>query len=256
MMKLQHITKLLVIAALACALFLQTACPTRKNTLVIVIVDLTGSVPTEAQSQSLCALQERAAGLLRGDTLIVIPLVGDAVTETPGRILRFAVSERRQAYDQDLTDLQAEITRQLQGLQEQAARTPAKSTDLLGALRLAAEEAQRQLQVAHDSQRTLHVQIVALSDFIQDDTQGLNFKRDPRLANTDAARKFAAEEAQSRTVNLSGATILLGSLRSDDLKLLNQERREALRVFWSEYCRAANAASVNFATDGIGALAK
>ena len=127
---------------------------------------------------------------------------------------------------------------------------------ITGAFRLAAEEAQRQTQAARDKNHKLQVRIVALSDFIQDDTQGLNFKRDPRLANTDAARKFAAAETERRGVDLQGATILLGSLRSDDLKLLNQERREALRVFWSEYCRAAHAASVNFATDGIGALAK
>jgi hypothetical protein len=256
-MKQRKMMKRAALAALAGLFFLQTACwRTTPNTVVIAVVDLTGSVPAEAQRQAFDALQANASGLRRGDTLIVIPLAGDAVTETPGRILRFALSEQRQVYDQDLTDLKTNIAKQLKELQEQAARAPAKSTDLLGALRLAAEEARRQQQTARDKQHKLQVRVIVLSDFIQDDTQGLDFKRDPRLANQDAARKFAAEEAQRRGADLSSAEVLLGSLRSDDLKILNQERREALRVFWTEYCRAARAAIINFASDGIGALTK
>lgn len=255
MKKLQQIMKPIVLAALLGVSLWHTACwRPRENTVVIAIVDLTGSVPAEAQSQALNALQETSAGLQRGDTLIVIPLVGDALTETPGRVLRFTLSERRQAYDQDRADLKTEIARRLQDLQRQAALAPAKSTDLLGALRLAAEEAQRQTQTAQAKNRKFHTRIVALSDFIQDDSNGLDFKRDPRLANPDAARKFAAKAAEQSATDLQGVTVLLGSLRSDDLKPLNQERREGLRVFWTEYCRAAHAASVSFATDGIGAL--
>jgi hypothetical protein len=241
--------------ALILFLLLSSACRRERNVILIVIIDLTGSVPADAQADAFNALQASVRQLRRGDALIVIPLAGDAATELPGRILRFDISRQRKAYDEDLKQLAAEAKRKLEALQRQASENPAKGTDLFGAMLMAAGEARQQMAAAKSDDKEVFVRVLALSDFIQDDAQA-DFKRDVRLANEAAAKKFAAELAQRKPLALQSSEIYLGLLRSADLKAMNQSRRDAVRVFWTEYCNAGQPKSLQFVMDGPGQAEK
>lgn len=217
------------------------------HTKNVFIVEATKSVPEDARAEAHTAIGHGVGDLKRGDDLVVVPLTGDAATEASGKVLRFRISTKRKAYDADLRETRAKIQTALDEMRGAAAAKPFLHTDLLGSLRLAAEE---KPNGANGEEFTLAV----LSDMIQDTTD-INFMTHPALANEASARKFADGLMAKHQTMWTGARIFLGQLRSDDLKKLKPGRREAIRAFWLEYFRAGGAAEVVWATDGVGELA-
>jgi len=122
---------------------------------------------------------------------------------------------------------------------------PGARTDILGALRLAAEE----MQLAGQARKTT---ILLLSDLIQDDSQ-FDFKSDPALRNEASATPFASASAHRAGLSLHGVPIFLGLLRSKDLGRLSPRRRLAIEAFWLGFLQESGAKPV-VAEDGPGLL--
>jgi hypothetical protein len=230
---------------LACALML-AGCKRAKNKSLslVFIIDMTASTDAEGRAKAFKAVQIwfEQKRLRRGDKITVIPVTGDAWTESQGRILRFKLSEKREAYDADLRRLGEEVFKSMEQMERAAAENPYKFSDILGAVQLGAEELQRE---SVDTQKVL----VILSDFVQDDAQG-KFKTAAYLADKKAAQDYAKKIAATHPQNFQGNLVYMGLLRSTDLRSMSPGRREALQVFWTEYFRQRGASEIITAIDG------
>jgi len=237
------------ICALAIFVLLIAACgkEQRESLCLVCIIDLTRSLETESQREAFDAIQSTLKEMRRGDRIAIIPITGDAMTQSQGRIIRFQLSDRREAYDEDLRRFSQEVAERLQHMRDEAANSPYNHSDIMGAVRLAGEE----LASARSGARRA---IVLLSDLLQDDAQ-YDFKRDTRLASNEAAAKFAALLPRDQEQALQNSAVFLGLLRSVELKNVPQTRRAALQTFWREFFTRQGAASVRSATDGAGQMA-
>jgi Mg-chelatase subunit ChlD len=244
-----HTSIKVITTLLVCALLL-AGCKRSKNKplSVVFVIDMTASTDAEGRAKAFKAVQSwfEQKRLQRGDRVTVIPVTGDAWTESQGRILRFNLSERREAYDGDLRRLGEEVISSMERMESEAAENPYKFSDILGAVQLGAEELQRD---GGDARKVL----VVLSDFVQDDGQA-KFKTASYLADKKTAQDYAKKIAAARPQSFEGDLVYLGLLRSTDLKSMSPGRREALQVFWSEYFRQASAREVITATDGPGQM--
>ena len=247
-MSKQSLTRAAVVA-LVCALLMAGCRRAKDKPLSLVfVIDMTASTDPEGRAVAFRAVQLwfEQKRLRRGDRVTVIPVTGDAWAESQGRILRFALGEKREAYDADLKRLGGEVIKSLKQMEADAVESPYKFSDILGAVQLGAEELQRE---GDDSRRVL----IVLSDLVQDDAQA-KFRTASFMANKDAAQDYAKKLAGARPQNFRGTTVYLGLLRSTELKAMPPARREALQVFWAEYFRVGEASAVISVTDGPGQL--
>ena len=218
--------------------------PATPHSKHVFVIDESKSVPDDARADAHTAVERNVSHLKRGDEIVLIPLTGDAAIEAPGKVQRVRISNKRTAYDTDLKKANANVRTILEKLREESAAHPYLRTDLLGSISLAAEERR--------AGETFTLAII--SDMIND-TPRLNFMTHPALAQDESARKLAVELMVGHQKLWEGARIFLGQLRSNDLKKLRSERREAIRAFWLQFFRAGGATEVTFATDGPGQLA-
>jgi len=224
--------------------------PSRRQRLAITyVIDMTASVDNEAIMQAFAAIKPllNSRTFKRGDSITIIPITGDTLTESQGKILRIHLNENRQVYDADLTKLANEVEEQLKRMQTEATANPYQHSDILGAADLAAEE------LSNEKGNVTKV-IVILSDLIQDDSR-LNFNTSPDLASDRAAIGLVKKLSANRKDNFARTNVYLGLLRSIDLKKMPSARREAVQSFWREYFNSCNAQSVVLAIDGTGNLA-
>ncbi len=238
------------IAALTLVSLLAIGCGRhqRQRLAIAYVIDMTASVDNDAIMQAFAGIQPllNSKTLKRGDSIIIIPITGDTLTESQGKILRIHLNENREVYDSDLTNLAKEVEEKLKRMQSEATANPYQHSDVLGAADLAAEE----LSTEKGDVRKL---IVILSDFIQDDSK-FNFNTSPYLANDRAAADLARKLLANRKDKFAGTTIYLGMLRSKDLKKMPNGRREAVQIFWREYFRNGGAGTISLAIDGPGKL--
>lgn len=219
---------------------------------LVCVVDLTKSIESQAQAESLDLLHATIGILRRGDAMTVIPITSDAATEGQGRVIRIRLAQQREAFDDDLGRLAETTQRKLQDLRMESAASLYRQTDLLGTMELVAEEISNVMEEgAGQGPRQVCRALVVLSDFIQDDA-AYNFKRDANLSSEASAKKLAGELAAARSISFRGVNIYLGFLRSGDLRKLAPARRAAIRAFWEEYFRVGGASHVFAATDGSG----
>lgn len=220
----------------------------RQRLAIAYVIDMTASVDADAIQQAFAALQPLLSSgkLKRGDSITIIPITGDTLTESQGKILRIHLSEKREVYDSDLTNLAKDVKERLERIQSEVIANPYQHSDIIGAAEIAAEE----LSTEKGSVRKV---IVILSDFIQDDSR-FNFNASPDLANdrvaVDLAKKLSATHAD-RFVSI---TLYLGMLRSKDLKKMSNPRREAVQAFWKEYFKTGGAGTVSLVIDGPGKI--
>jgi len=219
--------------------------PTTPHVKDAFVIDESKSVPDDARAEAHTAVETNVGQLKRGDELIIIPLTGDAAIEAPGKVQRVRISTSRKAYDADLKQTRTAVRSILDKLREESSIHPYLRTDLLGSIRLAEEE----------RRPGENFMLAIISDMIND-TPSINFMNHPALGREETARTFADELMKGHQTAWEGARIFLGQLRSNDLKKLGTERREAIRAFWIEYFRAGGAVDVVFATDGPGQLAE
>jgi hypothetical protein len=225
------------------------AVPPPERLLLLIILDLSGSIEQEALVECFEALRALPRQLQRGNALAIIPVTSDALAETSGRIRRFELAPRREAFDDDLSQFEEDLRAVLEQMRATAVAQPAQRSDILGAVELAVEE------LATRRSQFQRLVVVLLSDFLVEDKQR-RFKHDAALARRATAEKLAAALAQAapQPGAFQQVNVYLGWLRSHELKQLTEERRAAIRAFWSEYFRVRGAAQVVSATDGPARL--
>jgi hypothetical protein len=226
------------IIILTFAIIFLTACGERKS--FIFVIDLSNSVTQKAREHSFEAIYDSAAKLGRGDCLIIVPITGDAATQTGGNVIRVEASEIRKLRDRDLKEFQAEIIQKLEKMQQSNQIYP--NTDLFGALRVANEIAKQQPQ-------NVRVMMFVLSDLLNS-TNEIRFEKDLLFEDAKKTREFA----ETKKLEWSKIEIYCGSLSSTDLEQMPPKRRENVGIFWQEYFKIGNAKRIQIATDGIGQI--
>jgi hypothetical protein len=221
------------------------ACSHRTPEATVEVIDTSLSITPRAEKAALDAVQNQIAHMQRGDTLVVIPITGDAANDAGGRILRLSAPTERETYDTDLSRFHEQARKQLAAWA--SSLDPHQSrTDILGALDVAQQEA---ASLSQGSNR----RIIVVSDFLEDDGT-YRFVSDGRLANPARAHELAARLRGQDGFALQGATLCLGRLESSDFATLSAERKEAVRSFWADYFAArGKPAEIRF--DGLGMLA-
>lgn len=208
---------------------------------IVILPDVSGSIDRESLEQAFKAIDELVGQLRRGDTIAVIPILGDAQAEASGRIIRFEVPKERRAYDADLRDFRHELGVSLAHMQANAAAHPGSKTDILGSIELAEQE----FELIGGRPKQL---LIILSDFIQEDSD-INFRSDHRLAHPNDAEIFATHTVKAYQLHFKGVQVYLGLLRSSEYIQLSRSRREALQSFWAR-CFTASGSTPKFVTDG------
>lgn len=228
------ITKLAGLLGSLALIPLATSCSQRADAGadVYVLCDMSASITEHARQDCPNSIQSAVAKLRRGDSLTLVRVTGDAGNDAAGDLERFAVPTHRELYDYDLKQLQQTAAKQMQALEQEAVAHPYGRTDLLGTVRLVAQDAE-----ARGNRARL---IMILSDYIQDDDQ-FNFNNDPRLAGQTAGRQLGLTLGQAGDFRLTGTTVLLGRLPSKDLVRLSRSRRQGIEAFWINYFRALGA---------------
>lgn len=221
---------------------------TRERQLFVIVLDLTASTDPEGRAVAFEVMQGwfNKKRVRRGDTIVIIPITGDALTQTQGKVLRFKISETREIYDEDLRTLATQVKDSLKKMEREAVQNPYSNSDVLGAFRLASEELARQ-------KGRYRKVMIALTDFIQDD-QRVNFNFAPQLTNKTASMLYARRMVESHQLNFEAQVVYLGWLRSKDLKKMSPSRREALEAFLTEYLKSQGVKDQVVAMDGPGGM--
>jgi hypothetical protein len=212
---------------------------------IMIMLDVSGSIEPQAETEVFKALDDLVSHLKRGDKITIIPILGDAQSEVSGRILRFEVPTNRQAYDSDLRHFTDKLRNSMKELKSSTIKHPGSKTDILGSISLAEQE----FQSAPRSSKSL---LIVLSDFIQDDKE-LDFRKDGRLKNQSGAKEFARQIATRDNFDLRAMPVYLGLLRSREYTDLSRSRRSGIQEFWIGYFTSLNSAP-KFASDGLGLL--
>ncbi|MHB8502252.1 MAG: hypothetical protein ACYDHE_15085 [Candidatus Acidiferrales bacterium] len=220
-------------------------CAHHKETDEILVPDVSSSITPEASATMWEVLNSSVQALRRGDSLFVLPVTADAGNDVSGHSLFEAAPDihHRESLDQDLDDMRAKATQDVENLRTQFQAKQGAYTDLLGTFQVVSEKV-RSLRAGN------RVLVLVLSDFIQDDTQ-FNFKTDPRLESSEKAKTLATDLAQQTTCHLHGVSVYLGYLESRDLAQLSRRRRQAITTFWLTFL-SQQGARVTVATDGPG----
>jgi hypothetical protein len=227
------------------AVFLLVGCSHRTPLATVEVVDTSRSITPRAEKAVLDAVQNQIAYMQRGDTLVIIPITGDAVNDEGGRILRLSAPTGRETYDTDLRRFHEQALKQLTAWA--LSLDPHQSrTDIFGSLDAAQQE------VASLPQRS-NRRLIVVSDFLEDDGV-YSFVSNGWLANPARAHQLAARLRGKDEFASQGVTLCLGRLESSDFAHLSTERKEAVRSFWADYFAAAGKpAEIRF--DGPGMLA-
>jgi hypothetical protein len=210
---------------------------------------MTASTIEEARAKAFDGIQQPfdKGFVKRGDSITIIPITGDALTESQGSILRFEIPANRVAYDDDLQALRSDVIDKLQKLQADAAAKPYLYSDIIGAVKIAGEE-------FSTDKVDVEKLLVVLSDFVEDEQQ-VSFKTSSMVANEKSAKEAAKKTAGGDQL-FKAAKVYLGWLQSTDLKRMPTQRREAVKTFWTEYFKDEGAKSVHVCSDGPGQLPK
>jgi len=207
-------------------LLLFTACSRRVPVATVEVIDTSLSITPRAEKAALDAVQNQISRLGRGDSLVLIPITGDAANEAGGRILRLAAPTRREAYDADLHRFQELAGKQfaawVAALDKHQSRT-----DILGAL----DAAQQEFAVLP---RGMNGKLVVVSDFLEDDGV-YRFVTANSLSSPAHARELAARVRAQRGFTLQVVPLCLGRLESSDYAPLPAQRKEAVQAFWTTY---------------------
>ena len=236
------INKLLIASVLAVALL---GCGKREPRHIVILPDVSGSIDRESLEQAFKAIDDLAGHLQRGDRLTIIPIVGDAEAEIPGRIIRYEIPINRQAYDTDLRHFLNELNASLKKMRAGAFVHPGSRTDILGCIKVAEQEFEMDFDT---SRKTL----IILSDFIQED-RTRDFMYDSHLITHIAAKEYALQTSKIMKSNFNRTVVFLALMKSREYSTLAPSRREALKEFWLALFELSGA-QAHFFIDGINAV--
>jgi hypothetical protein len=216
------------------------------NTDYVCLLDTSKSIERESTVAEFKAMESLVDRLKRGDAVTLIPIVGNALADSSGRIIHLAVPTQRQPYDHDLVAFRDHARQQIKAMRDQALASPSSRTDILGAL-----DAARQELALLPKQNNRRLLIV--SDFIEDDGT-FDFVSAAPLASPIRARFLAARLREQHGFTLPGIRLCLGRLESRDFRPLSPQRKGAVQAFWSTYLSdSRNVAEIRF--DGTEMLA-
>jgi hypothetical protein len=221
------------------------ACSHRTPEATVEVIDTTLSITLRAEKAALDAVQDQIDHMQRGDTLIVIPVTGDAANDTGGHILRLSAPTQRETYDTDLRRFHEQARKQW--IAWASSLDPHQSrTDILGALDVAQQEL---VLLPKES----NPKLIVVSDFLEDDST-YRFVSAGELATPERARQLGAQLREQHGFTTRPVTLCLGRLESTDFAPLRVERREAVDAFWTAYFATGREhAEIQF--DGTGMLA-
>ncbi|MGD0904693.1 MAG: hypothetical protein ABR924_17290 [Terracidiphilus sp.] len=226
-------------------LFLLAGCSHRVSVATIEVIDTSLSITPRAERAALDAVQDQIAHMQRGDSLVIIPITGDAANDAGGRVLRLSAPIQRETYDADLRRFQEQAQKQFAAWTASLDQHQSR-TDILGALDAARQEL---ASLPRESNRRL----IVVSDFLEDDGT-YRFVSAGSLASPASARQLAAHLHEQHGFTLQGAPLCLGRLESSDFAPLSAQRKEAVQAFWAAYFAAGGEpAEIQF--DGTGILA-
>jgi hypothetical protein len=226
-------------------LFILAGCSHRVPDATVEVIDTSLSITPRAEKAALDAVDAQIGHMQRGDTLILIPITGDAQNDAGGRILRLSMPNRRETYDTDLKRFQEAARKQLTAWV--SSLDPHQSrTDIMGALDAARQEL---ASLPKESNRRL----VVASDFLEDDG-AYRFVSNASLGSPGRARALAERLRGQRAFTLQNVPLCLGRLESSDFAPLSAPRKEAVRAFWTAYfAEPGQPTEIQF--DGTGILA-
>jgi hypothetical protein len=159
-------------------------------------------------------------------------------------VLRLSAPSQRESYDTDLRRFQVQAEEQFMAWAASLDKHQNR-TDILGALDAAQQELSSQPK---ENRRRL----IIVSDFIEDDGT-FNFVSTPLVSTTERASQLATRLREQNGFALQGTSICPGRLESSDIASLSNERKEAIRAFWTTYFSASSQPSqIQF--DGVGIL--
>jgi hypothetical protein len=252
---MRTLARKIVAASMATVLLVSTGCVRKKDDplRLVIAVDATLSIERPAEEEAFNSIERSMQSLGRGDAVVVIPITGDAWNDSQRAIVREHLPEEREPYDADRRRFSGRVRSALEAMRAGVMKEPAQSTDILGAVDVAAEEiADRAVKKTPDIMPPVTRALIIISDFIQDDTQ-FDFETDSRLADSQRARQLALKLAEARGSRFEGVKVYLGYLASVDGRNLSSDRRDAIEAFWTAYL-AAQGAEVEWAIDGPGRL--
>ena len=220
------------------------ACTHRAPTATVELIDTSLSISPQAEQVALNAVKGQISRLGRGDTLILIPITGNAANDAGGRILRLKAPTVRETYDVDLRRFRDGAEKEIAAWGPSVRAEPDR-TDILGALDAARQEL---ASLPSGSVRRL----IVVSDFLEDDGQ-YDFVTDPSLADPPRARRLASRLCAAHGFALQETSLCLGRLASLDYGSLVPERRAAIDAFWQTYL-AHDGRAPEIEIDGVGIL--
>ena len=101
-MKRLLISALLLFAAV-------TGCSHQMPTATVELIDTSLSITPHAEAAALDAVKGQISSLGRGDTLILIPITGDAENDTGCHILHLQAPTTREPYDAGVRDIEVTL---------------------------------------------------------------------------------------------------------------------------------------------------
>jgi hypothetical protein len=234
----------LLSATIAVLPFLLVACSHRTPQATVEVVDTSLSITPRTEKAVLNAVQNQIAHMQRGDTLVIIPITGDAANDVGGRILRLSAPTQRETYDTDLRRFHEQAGKQL-AVWASSLNSHQSRTDILGAL-----DAARQELVLLPKES--NPRFIVVSDFLEDDGT-YRFVSAGELATPPRARQLATFIRDQHGFAMHGIPLCLGRLESSDFTRLSAQRKAAVQSFWGTYF-AAGGEFTEIQFDGTGIL--
>jgi hypothetical protein len=220
------------------------ACTHRTPIATVELIDTSLSIAPQAEKSALDAVRGQILRMDRGDSLVLIPITGNAENDAGGRILRLQAPTKRESYDVDLRRFRDSAQKQFAAW-EGALGAERCRTDILGSLDAARQEL---AAIPKGDARRL----IVVSDFLEDDGQ-YHFATDRALSNLKSARGLASALRGSHSFAGTRTQFCLGRLESADFEGLSLSRKQAIRVFWLTYFAEAGSAS-DIQLDGLSLL--
>jgi uncharacterized membrane protein len=92
---------------------------------IVIAVDTSASIARPSEEQAFDSIQLSMRSFGRRDSVVVVPITGDAWNDSQRNIIRDGLSEAREPYDEDLRRFAARIRKALEAMRADALKEPA-----------------------------------------------------------------------------------------------------------------------------------